>query len=97
MAEISSGVWQDISSDASNLKATYEILKISSRVDLNHGLSTLVDQLEWEMPDIFLHIWIVKCPSNQTFGIENRVVRVLRRLVLRSVSDKSFVVRESNP
>jgi hypothetical protein len=75
MAEISSGVWQDISSDASNLKATYEILKISSRVDLNHGLSTLV----------------------QTFGIENRVVRVLRRLVLRSVSDKSFVVRESNP
>lgn len=74
-----------------------EILQVSLRVDLDHGLSTLVDELEGEMLDITLHIAVVECSTEQSLGVKDRVGRILRCLVLCGVTHESFLVGEPDP
>ena len=76
---------------------TYKVLQVPSVVYLDHGFTALIDDLERPVGHILLDIRIVVCPPDQSFRVENGVVRVLGCLVLGRISDKSFVLCESYP
>ena len=76
---------------------TYEVLEVTSGVDLNHWLSTFVDNLEWEVLEVPLDIIVVEGSSNHSLGVEHGVFWILGSLVLCCVTDQSFLVGESDP
>jgi hypothetical protein len=64
---------------------THEFLVPATVSDLDIRLSTLVDDLEWEIPDIGLHLRIGKFTTNETLSVEDTgqgdqfVDRLIRR------------------
>ena len=75
---------------------TYELLGLSPVLDLNVGLSTLVDHLEWEVLHIRLDFSILELAANETLRVEDRVVGVHGDLVLGSISNQSLTLTESD-
>jgi hypothetical protein len=47
--------------------------------------------------DILLNIAIAEFPTDQSLGVENGVLGVLRSLVLGGISDKTLLLGESYP
>ena len=75
---------------------TYELLGLATVFDLNVGLATLVDHLEGEVLHVGLHLGIFELAADETFGVEDGVVRVHRDLVLGGITDQTLGVRERN-
>ena len=97
MEEISSGDY--IVSHQSSWKVveyTYELLGLSSVVDLDNGLGSLVNDLERPVLHIGLDLGIGPLSSNKSLGIENSVVGVHGDLVLGGISNESLRVVEGN-
>ena len=65
--------------------------------DLNHGLAVLIDDLERPVLHVPLDILVIPSPTDQPLGVEYSVDGVLRSLVLRSITDETFVLGESDP
>mmetsp|Transcript_10425 Transcript_10425/g.20611 ORF Transcript_10425/g.20611 Transcript_10425/m.20611 type:complete len:238 (+) Transcript_10425:267-980(+) len=64
---------------------------------LDHWLvSSTLDHLEWPVAHIMLDSWLIKLASNQTLGIEHRVVWVESHLILGSISYQTLGVSEGN-
>jgi len=59
-------------------------------LNLDDWLIINIDDFEWEVLHIALNRLISIPSPNQTFDIENRVLWVLWRLVLRGVTNKAF-------
>ena len=60
-----------------------ELLGLSLELDLDDGLSALVDDLEGEVLHVRLHLSIIEFPSDQSLGVEDGVVTA------RNVSGRS--------
>ena len=73
-----------------------ELLGLALELDLANGLAGLLDDLEWEMFHVGLDLRIVELAANETLGVEDGVVRVHGDLVLRSISNETLGVGESN-
>jgi hypothetical protein len=75
---------------------TYELLGLSSVLDLDDGLGGLVDDLERPVLHVGLDLGVRELSSNESLGVEDGVVGVHGDLVLGGISDKSLRVVESN-
>ncbi|KAH3685156.1 hypothetical protein WICPIJ_003873 [Wickerhamomyces pijperi] len=73
-----------------------EHLGFTLELNLDLWLGGLVDNLEWEVLDVTLHLNVVKLSTNQTLSIENSVGWVHGGLVLGSITNQSFRVGEGN-
>ena len=64
----------------------------------NVGLvSVLANDLERPMLDILLNSGVIKLATNKTLGVEDSVVRIHGRLILRSITDQSLGLSECHP
>ena len=72
------------------------MLGLSSVVDLNNGLGSLVNDLERPVLHIGLDLGIGPLSSNKSLGVENSVVGVHGDLVLGGITNESLRVVESN-
>ncbi len=104
MAEISSGVCVPpdfVSASALSplhlQSATHKLLERLLMLDLDHRLASLVLDLEWPVLDVALDIALGKLPPDQALGVKDRVLRVLRGLVLGGVADEALLGCEANP
>ncbi len=75
---------------------THKLLGLPLVIDLNHWLPSLINHLESPMFHISLNLCISEFPSNQSFCVENGVVRVHGDLILCGISDKTFVIVEGD-
>ena len=66
-------------------------------LDLNHGLSALVDELERPVLDVLLHVTVVIFTPDEPLRVEDGVDGILRGLILRRVSDETFFFCEGDP
>lgn len=66
-------------------------------VDLDHWLSTFVDDLEGEVLGVPLDVSIVKGSTNDSLRVVNSVSGVLWGLVLCGVSNQSLIFCECDP
>ena len=101
MAEISSGVYigrarKQSKSKVYGRQVTYEFLGLSAVLDLDLGLTALVDNLEGEVLHIGLDLGVLEAATNETLRVEHSVVRVHRDLVLGRIADKTLGVREGH-
>lgn len=55
--------------------------------NLEHGLTALVDELEWPVFSVLLNILVVKGSSHETLGVKDGVFWVLCGLILGGVTD----------
>ena len=76
--------------------ATYELLLLSLVLDLDDGLSTLVDDLVRPVLHVGLNISVRELSSDESLGVEDGVVRVHGDLVLGGITDESLRVVESD-
>ena len=72
------------------------MLGLTTVLNLDVGLATLVDDLEWEVLHICLHLCVVELATNETLCVEDSVVRVHCDLVLRGITDQTLGVREGH-
>jgi hypothetical protein len=75
---------------------TYELLGLSSVLDLDNGLSGLVNDLKRPVLHVGLDLGISPLSTNQSLGVENSVVGVHGDLVLGSITNESLRVVESD-
>lgn len=75
---------------------TYELLGLSSVLDLDNGLGSLVNDLERPVLHVGLDLGISPLSTNQSLGVENGVVRVHGDLVLGGITNESLRVVESD-
>jgi len=75
---------------------THELLGLSSVVNLNNGLGSLVNDLERPVLHIGLDLGIGPLSSNKSLGIKDSVVGVHGDLVLGGITNESLRVVESN-
>jgi len=75
---------------------TYELLGLSSVVDLDNGLGGLVNDLERPVLHVGLDLGISPLSSNKSLGIEDGVVGVHGDLVLGGITNESLRVVEGN-
>ena len=76
--------------------ATYELLLLALVLDLDDGLSTLVDDLVRPVLHVGLNISVRELSSDESLGVEDGVVRVHGDLVLGGITDESLRVVESD-
>jgi hypothetical protein len=58
--------------------STHEFLILASILDTHIGLPRLVQDLEWEMLDVGLHLCIIEFAADETFGVENTMLDEMR-------------------
>lgn len=75
---------------------THKLLVLSSVLDLDDGLSTLVDNLERPVLHVGLNLVVGKLSTNQSLGVEDGVVRVHGDLVFGGITDQSLRVVEGD-
>lgn len=73
-----------------------ELLGLTLELDLNEGLSSLVNNLEWEVLHIGLDFRVVELAANQSLGIEDSVCCVHGDLILSSITDQTLRIGEGN-
>lgn len=73
-----------------------EVLGLALEVDLNDRLAGLLDDLEWEVLHVGLHLGVTELAADQTLGVEDGVVRVHSDLVLCGITDQTLGVGEGN-
>jgi hypothetical protein len=73
-----------------------ESLLFALKLDLNDRLATLVNDLEGEVLHVGLHLSIGELATDEALGVEDSVGRVHGDLVLRSISDETLGVGESD-
>jgi hypothetical protein len=76
--------------------ATYELLLLALVLDLDDGLSTLVDDLVRPVLHVGLNIGIRELSSDESLGVEDGVVRVHGDLVLGGITDETLRVGETD-
>jgi hypothetical protein len=57
---------------------THEFLIHASILDTHIGLPSLVEDLEWEVLDIGLHLCVIEFAANETFGVEDTMLDEMR-------------------
>ena len=57
---------------------THEFLILASILDTHIGLPSLVDDLEWEVLEVGLHLCIIEFAADETFGIEDTMLDEMR-------------------
>jgi hypothetical protein len=75
---------------------THEGLVLSSVLDLNDGLATLVNDLEWPVLHVGLDLGVGELSANQSLGVEDGVVWVHGDLVLGGISNQTLRVVEGD-
>jgi len=73
-----------------------EGLVLSSVLDLNDGLATLVNDLEWPVLHVGLDLGVGELSANQSLGVEDGVVWVHGDLVLGGISNQTLRVVEGD-
>ena len=73
-----------------------EGLLLTLELDLDDGLASLVDDLEWEVLHVGLDLSIGELAANEALGVEDGVVRVHGDLVLGRITDQTLGVGEGN-
>ena len=71
-------------------------LGLTFEFNLNEGVFILVDNGERPVLHISLDFGIIETTTDETLGIEDGVLGVHSSLVLGSITDKTFGIREGN-
>jgi hypothetical protein len=71
-------------------------LSLAFEFNLDEGVLVLVNDGERPVLHIFLDLRIIETTTDKTLSIENGVLGVHGSLVLSSITDKTFLVRESD-
>ena len=79
-----------------NHGTTYELLLLSLVLDLDDGLSGLVNDLVRPVLHVGLNIGVRELSSNESLGVEDGVVGVHGDLVLGGITDETLRVVESD-
>jgi len=69
------------------MMTTYELLLLTTVLDLDDGLGSLVNDLEGPVLHVGLDLVVGELTTDQSLGVENGVVRVHGDLVLGGISD----------
>jgi hypothetical protein len=80
----------------SSHRPTHELLLLSLVLDLDDGLSSLVNDLVRPVLHVRLNVLIRELSSDKSLGVEDGVVRVHSDLVLGGITDETLSVVESD-
>ena len=67
--------------------SAYKVLGVTSVVDLDHGLASLVGELERPVFSVHLNVLVIESSTHHSLGVENSVDGVLSGLILGSITD----------
>ena len=73
-----------------------ELLGLTLELNLDNGLGSLLDDLEWPVLHIGLDLSVLKTATNETLGVEDSVVGVHGDLVLGGITDETLGVGETD-
>jgi hypothetical protein len=68
---------------------THELLRLATVFDLDHGISSLRDDLERKVPYVRLDLSMVVLAAGEALGTEDGVVGVQGDLIFRDVTDET--------